>query len=119
MSVLERVKELGMLMAIGMNKRRVFSMIMLESVFLTLTGAAVGMIFSGTIVQILSKTGINFEMWSEGFEALGYAAVVYPRVSWINYLVITVLVIATGVISSIWPARKALNLNPVEALRTE
>lgn len=119
MSVLERVKELGMLMAIGMNKKRVFSMIMIESVFLTLTGAVVGMVFSAIIVYILSKTGINFEMWSEGFEALGYSAIVYPYVSWYNYIVITLMVIATGMISSIWPARKALRLNPVEALRTE
>jgi ABC-type lipoprotein release transport system permease subunit len=119
MSVLERIKELGMLMAIGMNKKRVFSMIMLESIFLTLTGAVAGMLFSGIIVQILSRTGINFEMWSEGFEALGYSPIVYPYVAWHNYIVITLMVIATGMISSIWPARKALRLNPVEALRTE
>jgi ABC-type lipoprotein release transport system permease subunit len=119
MSVLERIKELGMLMAIGMNKKRVFNMIMLESIFLTLTGAVAGMIFSGIIVQILSRTGINFEMWSEGFEALGYSAIVYPSVTWFNYVIITAMVIATGMISSIWPARKALKLNPVEALRTE
>jgi ABC-type lipoprotein release transport system permease subunit len=119
MSVLERVKELGMLMAIGMNKKRVFSMIMIESVFLSLTGAAAGMVFSGIIVKILSRTGINFDMWSEGFEALGYAAIVYPFVTWQNYLVITTMVILTGIIAALWPARKALRLNPVEALRTE
>lgn len=119
MSVLERVKELGMLMAIGMNKKRVFSMIMLESIFLTFTGAAAGMIFSGIIIQILSKTGINLEMWSEGLEAMGYASIIYPSVSWLNYVVITIMVIITGIVSSIWPARKALKLNPVEALRTD
>jgi putative ABC transport system permease protein len=119
MSVLERVKELGMLMAIGMNKRKVFSMIMIESVFLTLTGAVLGMAFCGIIMSVLSRTGINFSMWSEGFEAIGYAAIVYPFVTWDNYVTITVMVILTGMISSIWPARKALRLNPVEALRAE
>jgi putative ABC transport system permease protein len=119
MSVLERLKELGMLMAIGMNKKKVFRMIMLESVFLTLTGAIVGMGFSGVILKILSKTGINFSGLAEGYEAIGYSAIVYPVVSWDNFLGITILVTITGIISSIWPARKALKLNPCEALRTE
>jgi putative ABC transport system permease protein len=119
MSVLERLKELGMLMAIGMNKKRVFSMIMLESVFLTLTGAIVGLFFSGIAIHITNRTGINLSMWSEGLEAIGYSSVVYPVVTIDNYIGILILVIFTGIISSIWPARKALKLNPVEALRTE
>ncbi len=119
MSVLERVKELGMLMAIGMNKKKVFRMIMLESVFLSLTGAVAGMIISGVIVKILGKVGVNFSQWAEGFEAIGYASIVYPIVAWDNFVTITFLVIFTGIISSIWPARKALRLNPCEALRTD
>ena len=42
MTILERTKELGMLMAIGMNRKKIFSMIMLETVFLTLVGAVTG-----------------------------------------------------------------------------
>ncbi len=119
MAVLERAKELGMLMAIGMNKFRVFSMIMIESVLLTLTGAAVGMGISAAIIAGLAETGINFSIWAEGFEAMGYASIVYPVVTIENYIRITLLVILTGVIASIWPARKALKMNPAEALRTE
>jgi putative ABC transport system permease protein len=119
MAVLERSKELGMLMAIGMNKKRVFAMIMLESILLTLTGAVAGMMVSAVTLAILSRTGIDFSMWAEGFEAMGYASVVYPVVTARNYFNITVLVIITGMIASLWPARKALKLNPVEALRTE
>ncbi len=119
MSVLERVKEIGMLMAIGMNKKRVFTMIMLESVFLTLTGAIAGLIFSGIVVQITNRTGINLSMWAEGLESIGYSSVIYPVVTIDNYIGILLLVILTGIISSIWPAVKALKLEPVEALRTE
>ena len=60
MSVLERIRELGMLMAIGMNKIRIFTMIMVESILLSLTGGAVGMAISAAILSILSKTGIDF-----------------------------------------------------------
>ena len=119
MAVLERSKELGMLMAIGMSKMRVFRMIMFESVLLTFTGAAIGMGLSVVLIGLLAKTGINLSMWSEGLEAIGYAAIVYPVISVSNYFHITILVILTGIIASIWPTRKALRLNPAEALRTE
>jgi putative ABC transport system permease protein len=119
MAILERTKELGMLMAIGMNRKRIFNMIMLEAVFLTIVGAVAGMLSGWAIAESLSKTGIHFSGWGEGFEAIGFAARVYPVVTFEFFLFTTILVIVTAIISSIWPARKALKLNPVEALRTE
>jgi ABC-type lipoprotein release transport system permease subunit len=119
MAILERTKELGMLMAIGMNRRRIFKMIMLETVFLTIVGAVAGMLSGWAIVEALGKTGIHFSGWGEGIEAIGFAARVYPVVTPDFYVFTTIMVIVTAIISSIWPARKALKLNPVEALRTE
>ena len=58
-------------------------------------------------------------MWSEGLEAIGYSAIIYPVITFADYLEIAVLVVFTGIMASIWPARKALRLNPAEALRTE
>jgi putative ABC transport system permease protein len=119
MTILERTKELGMLMAIGMNRRKVFNMIMLETIFLTSVGAVTGMLSGWLIVEALGKTGIHFSSWGEGFEAIGFAAKVYPIIKPSFFLIITVMVIVTAIISSVWPARKALKLIPVEALRTE
>jgi putative ABC transport system permease protein len=119
MTILERTKELGMLMAIGMNRRRIFSMIMLETIFLTMVGAAAGMLSGWVIVESLGKTGIHFSSWGEGFEAIGFAARVYPIITPSFFFIITVMVIVTAIISSLWPARKALKLDPAEAIRTE
>jgi len=119
MTILERTKELGMLMAIGMNRIRIFNMIMLETIFLTIVGAVAGMITGWMIVEALGKTGIHFSSWGEGFEAIGFAAIVYPVIKPSFFLIISVLVVITAIISSVWPARKALKLIPVEALRTE
>jgi ABC-type lipoprotein release transport system permease subunit len=119
MVVLERTRELGMLTAIGMNKKKVFSMIMLESVFLSLIGAVIGMIVSNILIRITGNTGINLAQAAEGFEALGYSAIVYPKISAGFFGIVTILIIITGILSSIYPAMKALKLNPVEAIRAE
>ncbi len=119
MAILERTKELGMLMAIGMNRKRVFNMIMLETIFLTFIGAFAGMILGALSIFITGKTGLNFSSVSEGFEAIGWSALVYPSIGFDFFILVTGMVIVVGILSSIIPARKALNMNPVEAIRTE
>jgi ABC-type lipoprotein release transport system permease subunit len=118
MSVLERVRELGMLMAIGMNKRRIFRMIMLETLFLSLTGAVIGMIVSFLIILQVQKTGINLAVFAEGLESFGYESMIYPSLGVLYYVMFTLMIAFFAIISSIYPARKALSLNPADALKT-
>ena len=119
MAVLERTRELGMLAAIGMNRRRIFSMIMLESVFLSTVGGISGMIVSLAAIAATARHGINLVRYSEGMEAFGFTAHLYPSVDVRFFIITAVLIVITGIISSIYPARKALKLNPVEAIRGE
>jgi len=97
MAILERTKELGMLMAIGMNRKRIFKMIMLETIFLTVVGAAAGLLLDGQLWK-LWKNGNTFQRLGEGFEAIGFAARVYPVVTPEFFMFTTVLVIITAVI---------------------
>jgi putative ABC transport system permease protein len=94
-------------------------MIMLESVFLSLIGGVTGMIISYIVVKLTSNTGINLSQYAEGFAALGYSADVYPQISAGFFGIVTILIIITGILSSVYPAMKALKLNPFEAIRTE
>ncbi|MFC2111886.1 ABC transporter permease [Bacteroidota bacterium] len=120
MAVLERVKELGMLMAIGMNKKRVFWMIMLETVFLGLTGAVAGALLCYLLVWWTGNTGVDLSsLYQEGLEAFGFSAKVYPAIGFESFFQILFMVILTGILASIYPARKALKLNPAEALRVD
>ncbi len=120
MVVLERVKELGMLMAIGMNKLKVFAMIMLESVFLSLTGGIIGMLITAIVVYFTKDDGIDFTRYiGEGFEAMGFESIIYPALTIKYYFGVGFLVVMTGIISAIYPARKALKLNPADAVRTD
>ena len=120
MVVLERVKEFGMLIAVGMSRIRVFNMIILESVFLCVTGAFGGMALGATVIGILSRKGIDLTAYAEkGLEAIGFSAVMYPSLSWDFYLLVGIAVLITGLLASVYPAWKALKMNPADALRTE
>jgi putative ABC transport system permease protein len=120
MVVLERIKEIGMLMAVGMNKAKIFSMIMLETVFLSLTGGILGIVLGSSVSEFFRTNGIDLSgLYGEGFSAIGYDSVVYTVVQPQMIVIITFLVILTGVLASIYPALKALKLNPAEAIRTD
>ena len=119
MAVLERVKEIGMLMAVGMNKRRIFLMIILESVMLTLTGGIFGIFIGSGITKFFETTPIDVSMFSEGLGKYGFATQIYTSLRTDTLVTITILVIITGLISAVYPARKALKLNPAEATRTD
>jgi putative ABC transport system permease protein len=92
---------------------------MLESVFLSFIGGIAGMFVGWLTVLLTAKNGINFSQYAEGMEAFGYSAHVYPEIGTDFFIMITFLIILTGILSSVYPALKALKLNPVEAIRTE
>jgi len=119
MVILERVKELGMLMAIGMNKLRVFTMIVLETIFLSLVGGIVGIALAVGLTIITGKTGLDLSLWAEGLSSQGFDTMVYPTIGIDSVIIVTILVIITGILSAIYPARKAIKLNPAEAIRIE
>ncbi len=119
MAVLERIKEIGMLMAIGMNKTRVFLLIMYETVFLSLTGGVFGVIFGSLISKYYETHKIDLSLWADGYLELGYDPFVYTRLEWPLLVNVTIMVIITGILASIYPAWKALSYNPANALRIE
>lgn len=119
MAVLERTKELGMLMAIGMNKFRVFSMIMLETVMLSLFGGFCGIALGWILNLYFGAKGIDLGTWATAYKSMGIDTLVYTRLSFSISLEIAVMVIITGIIASIYPAMKALKLKPAEAIRID
>jgi ABC-type lipoprotein release transport system permease subunit len=94
-------------------------MIMLETVFLSLTGGIIGMIISAITIKYTGINGLNFSAIAEGFEEFGYSTLVYPTLYASVYVVLTIMVILTGVLASIYPARKAMRFKPARAIRTE
>lgn len=117
MVVMERTRELGMLMAIGMNKRRVFSMILWETIFLSSVGAITGLIFSALVIGYFGRVGLDLSLFGKGMNSLGFDTIIYTKSSIEFYLSVAFLVFITAIIASIFPARQALKLQPAEAVR--
>lgn len=115
MAVLERIREIGMLMAIGMSKPKVFVMILIETIFLSLVGGPIGLLLSWMLIDYFGKAGINLA--GAAYEDYGFSTVIYPYLEFSSYMDVTLMVIMMSVVASIYPARKALKLNPAEAIR--
>lgn len=120
MSVLERVREFGVLMAIGMKKTRVFAMVVLETTMVSLIGGVIGVALSWAMVERLNKTGLDLSgVGGEGMGEFGYASVIYPNIDPGFYVEIIIVVVVFAVLAAIYPAWKAIRLVPAEAVRTE
>jgi len=117
MAVLERTRELGMLMSVGMNKKKVFLMIMQETIFLTIIGAPIGVFIGWLCITYYGNVGLDLSTFAEGAGQMGLSSMVYPALPGSTYLEIAIMVFITALLSAIYPARKALQLKPAEAVR--
>lgn len=118
MSVFERIREFGVLMAIGMKRMRLFLLIILESIFLLFSGGLIGTLLGFLSIELLSRNGIDLSIFAEGMAAYGMSAILYPALPFHMYITLFVMMMITAVIASISPALKAIRLKPAEAIRT-
>ena len=117
MAIMERTREIGMLMAIGMNKAKIFLMIAYETVYLALIGGPLGLLLGYGTIQFFSRRGIDLASFSKALSGFGISNMVYPKMAAHNYYNIFFEVVLVALLASIYPAIKALKLNPVDAIR--
>ena len=118
MAILERRKEIGMLMSIGMNRYKIFMMISFETVFLSLIALPFGLITSYLIVEYYSVVGIDLSVVEAGLENFGVGTRLYFKVPNEEYFYVSLMVFVISIFSSIFPSIRALKINPVEATKT-
>ena len=118
MAVLERKRELGMLMSVGLNKTKIFLMILFETIFISFISLPAGITLSYLMISYFGKVGIDLSIVSEGLEAFGMKSMVYTDLPFDYYIKITILTLFVTLLSSLFPARRALKLDPAEAVRS-
>jgi len=118
MAVLERIRELGMLIAMGMKRGRVLTMILLETFMLSLTGGVGGLAIGGLTIAYFSHTGIDFSAFASGLASFGVSTIVYPFLPMGMYIALPTMIMVTASFSAALPAWKAVHIQPSTAVRT-
>ena len=103
MAILERKKEIGMLMSIGMNRYKIFLMICFETTFLSMIALPFGIISSYLIVEYYSVVGIDLSIVEAGLENFGVGTRLYLKVPQEQYVIVSIMVFMISIISSIFP----------------
>jgi ABC-type lipoprotein release transport system permease subunit len=118
MAILERKKEIGMLMSIGMSKIYIFLMICLETVFLSLVAIPFSVLITYITIDYFSVSGIDLSIVGSGLENFGIGTILYLKLPSEYYFNLSLLVILISFISSMFPAIRALKINPAEATKS-
>jgi putative ABC transport system permease protein len=117
MAVFERMREFGLLKALGMRPLRIVKGILTESFLLLICGMVVGNLLGLLSCWILSFKGIDLSALAQGVEYAGMARVIFPVLWGKDIVSANLVVLGLGLLVSLYPAVKAARFTPVEAMR--
>jgi len=123
MATFERVRELGMLLALGTRPARIVALVVLESLALGVTGALLGTGLGVLVVWITHRTGVDFSALVRGspsevaFMGMNMSMTVFPSLEPAHVIQGFLAVAVTSVAASVWPAARAARLAPARAIR--
>ena len=117
MSIFERMREIGILHALGSPPTSLFMLVILEAFFLTLGGAVISLFPGLSLMGYLSRAGVNFEgLQMSGMSWGGGVGIVYPYVTFQDVLTGIAIAGVVSLFSGIYPAFKAVRLSPIKAI---
>lgn len=118
MSVMERTRELGIMMALGTRPRTIVALVMCEALVLALAGIVAGWIAGAPLVQYLALEGLDVSFYAKGLQSIpGLTGVIYPAFVPLNLLRPSLVLLALSLGAALYPAWRAARLQPTAAIR--
>jgi len=115
MAVFERVREIGLMLALGMKPINILGQIVVESLLLLAIGLAMGSSLAWATVQPI-KDGIDVSVVGDGMDMWGMSSVLYPELLLSDVVLANVVVLLLGFLASLSPAWRASRYEPIEAI---
>ena len=118
-SLHERQKELGVIVAIGTSRRQIFAMLLIEAVSLILLGAGLGYLSGSLLVYLFSDVGIDLTNFANAFQFFYMEPVIHPELTQASAIRILGATLIAALLAGIYPAWKATRLRLSQALRIQ
>jgi ABC-type lipoprotein release transport system permease subunit len=115
-TVMERVRELGLLRAIGMRKGVVVLQVVVESTLIMTIGVVVGLLV-GYLLYLMMADGIDLSAFAEGVEMAGMSTHLIPVLLPVDFALVAGMSLVLGILASLYPAWRAVKVSPLDALR--
>lgn len=115
-AVMERTREFGMLRALGMRRSLLVMQVVIESSLIMAAGVLVGLAI-GCLGVLALGDGIDLSQWAQGVEMAGMRSRLVPRLLPGDLLLVAGMSLGLGVLASLYPAWRAVKIEPLEALR--
>lgn len=116
MSVFERTREFGIMMAIGTSPKQILKLIVIETVLLELGGMILGLIVGCLLTYYFSKVGIAFHELEQAFSRSYMSTVTYTRLEWTHVAQSLLILFAMNTLIGLYPAWKASRMEPIQAI---
>ncbi|MCK9275180.1 MAG: ABC transporter permease [Syntrophales bacterium] len=116
MAVFERIREFGLMRALGMKPSFVVAEVSAESFFLLFIGTVAGNLLGAASVAALSQRGIDLSAFAKGIEFAGMSRIIFPVLELGDILTADAAVLVLGMAVGLYPAIRAARFSPVEAM---
>ena len=117
MSVLERTREFGVMLALGMSPSRLARLVAMETLLMACLGLALGVLVGALLTVYLSHAGFTYPGMEEMAARFNMSARMYPQVSALSLLWGPLIVFLGALLAAVYPAMRLFRLAPVAAMR--
>ncbi len=116
-SVLERMREFSIMLAIGTPYKIVRTQILLEASFLGLIGYVTGAFLGWSFLLYMSTAGVDMRSFEAGLELYGYSAIMYANMHLCYFFQAFFAVFFATLLSVIWPLHMLKKINPIQVIQ--